>query len=494
MQTNIFIHAAILDKCKDRIFQYLDCIFKSRLLEKVENVFICFVGNNEIPINKNELLQYNDCEKINLVKVSNNLSDYEIPTLQFIYDFCKNDSDSNVLYLHTKNVGKEINLCIEDQIEYMLHFNVTKWQDCLKNLIEHDTCGVDLRDVPTLHYSGNFWWTKSSHVVKLPSPNEFNDLQKFPNPLNSARHNQEFWICYDKSKKHFSMWDCGINSYERHLHRYSRKNYDTNNFDVTIILQGVIYNESMLYQIIQNYKQLANIIVSSYFLNNQSFYNKLKNTYPEIIFIDNDLTAFENNLICSNNYSKIHSPAGNVYMNNYYYQIKTTESALKFVKTKYVIKTRVDFYFSDMNCFIDEMFRNNDIITIISIYIRSYDYCLANNINYHPSDICYGGKMEIINYLSEYELNNFCLQLGCSEEKKWRHYCNLKLKEKKIEEQDILKNKDIYSDFMSEIFNVYPINKNNCSYNFKGITFINDSIKSSKEYFCLDVVNNAYLY
>ena len=52
-----------------------------------------------------------------------------------------------------------------------------------------------------------------------------------------------------------------------------------------------------------------------------------------------------------------------------------------------------------------------------------------------------------------------------------------------MEEQDILKNSNIYSDFMSDIFNVYPINKNGCLYNFKGTTFFNDSVKSSKEYF-----------
>ena len=257
------------------------------------------------------------------------------------------------------------------------------------------------------------------------------------------------------------------------------------NNDVTIILQGVIHDESIFVKIIENYKKIANIIVSSYFLNNQPFYSKLKNTYPEIIFIDNDLKKFENELICSNNYSKSDKQDSNAYLNNYYYQIKTTEAALKFVKTKYVIKSRVDFYFSDMNSFMNEMVQNSDIITIISIYIRNYDFCVSNNLKYHPSDICYGGKMEIINYVSECELKNFCLECICSEDRKWRYYCNIKMKEKKIKEQDIFKNVNVYSDFMSEIFNVYPINKNNASYNFKGNTFFNDSIKSSKGYFML---------
>jgi hypothetical protein len=188
-------------------------------------MFICFVGSEEIPITENELVEYNGFEKIKLVKVSDNLLDYELPTLQFIYEYSKENSDYNVLYLHTKNVGKEINLCIEDQIEYMLYFNAIKWRECINSLIDCDTCGVDLREEPVLHYSGNFWWAKSSYLLTLPSPYEFNNLSQYPNPLNSIRHNQEFWICYDKTKRHCSMWDCGINCYERHLHRYGRELY-----------------------------------------------------------------------------------------------------------------------------------------------------------------------------------------------------------------------------------------------------------------------------
>ena len=94
----------------------------------------------------------------------------------------------------------------------------------------HKTCGVDLRRDPTLHYSGNFWWSNASYIATLPEPCEFNNLQKYPNPLNSLRHNQEFWICYHKeSDYHYSLWDCGINCYERHLHRYPKTYYLVNN-------------------------------------------------------------------------------------------------------------------------------------------------------------------------------------------------------------------------------------------------------------------------
>jgi len=224
MNNTIFIHAAILDKCSDRLIQYFNIIEQSHIAETLTNIFICFVGNI-IPISEKILSKYTFREKIILQYSSNNLADYELPTLQLVYEYSKINPNHNILYLHTKNVGKEINPCIEDQIEYMLYFNIIKWKDCIDKLQSSWTCGVDLRNEPTLHYSGNFWWAKAEYISTLPSPYEFNNLKIYPNPLNSLRHNQEFWICYNKLSKHISLWDCGINCYERHLHRYSKELY-----------------------------------------------------------------------------------------------------------------------------------------------------------------------------------------------------------------------------------------------------------------------------
>jgi len=226
MNNAIFIHAAILDKCKERIIQYLDIIKESKLNNNVTFIYICFIGSEEIPLRTNDIREYNHNNQIKMIKLSDNLTDYELPTLNFLYKFCLINPTYNVLYLHTKNVGKEINLCIEDQIQYMLYFLVTKWENCTEKLNNYDACGVDLRVNPTLHYSGNFWWSKADNIISLPSPIEFNNLNKYPNPLNSLRHNQEFWVCYNNTnKKYISIWDCKISVYERHLHRYPKELY-----------------------------------------------------------------------------------------------------------------------------------------------------------------------------------------------------------------------------------------------------------------------------
>ena len=225
MSNAIFIHAAILDKCKERIIQYLDVIKGSNLNKNTTFIYICFIGREKIPLSNIDIVEYNDNNQIKMIKLSDNLADYELPTLNFLYNFSLENPTYNILYLHTKNVGKEINLCIEDQIEYMLYFLVSKWEKCINNLLDFDTCGVDLRKIPTLHYSGNFWWSNANNIISLPSPIEFSNLSVYPNPLNSARHNQEFWVCYNKNQKHISMWDCGISVYERHLHRYPKESY-----------------------------------------------------------------------------------------------------------------------------------------------------------------------------------------------------------------------------------------------------------------------------
>lgn len=219
MNNIIVIHAAILCGCKERLIQYLNIIKESELINNVNYIYICFVGDKNIPLTISDLVDYNYNNNIVLLRLSKNLNDYELPTLNFLYE-CIRNNNYNVLYLHTKNVGKEINECIEDQIKYMLYFLVYKWKICVNNLLTFDVCGVDLRNEPTTHFSGNFWWSKSSHILKLPKPYDFNDLTKYSNPLNSLRHNQEFWICFKNNNKFLSLWDCNINVYERHLNRY----------------------------------------------------------------------------------------------------------------------------------------------------------------------------------------------------------------------------------------------------------------------------------
>jgi hypothetical protein len=224
IDNNIFIHVALLPRWEEILFKFLKNINDSGLINKISNIHINFSGKYDNKIS--ELNNY-FC-KLN-ISLYPNLQDYELPTLKKIYDFSLKNKNSNILYLHTKGVGKQINLCIEDWVNYEIYFLIEKHQLCLDMIKNYNTVGVDLRKEPTLHYSGNFWWSKSSYISTLPDPFDFSNINKYPNPLNSQRHNQEFWICYNSNTgKSKSLWDCKINVYERHLHRYEPYKYINN--------------------------------------------------------------------------------------------------------------------------------------------------------------------------------------------------------------------------------------------------------------------------
>lgn len=195
-------------------------IVDSNLYEHVDQIYINCIGStstNPFSYLKKVIFHHNE----------SGLETFEISTQEIIHKFSKETPKYNVLYLHTKGVGKEINECIEDWVNYMAYFLIEKWRTCVQELESNDTIGVDLRPQPVLHYSGNFWWARSEYLATLPSPTEY---KTHPNPLNSERHNQEFWICHRSEARHKALWDCGINCYERHLHRYPLRNYSNNNF------------------------------------------------------------------------------------------------------------------------------------------------------------------------------------------------------------------------------------------------------------------------
>ena len=128
--------------------------------------------------------------------------DWEIPTLKSLKDYCDNVSEETyVLYIHHKGVTHIGNEAVNDWRDLMMYFNVTKWRECVEQLDNgHDTAGVLWRgNYHHLHYSGNFWWARSSYIKKLPKvrmPVENNYFGQFglgpPGYLHKM--DAEFWI------------------------------------------------------------------------------------------------------------------------------------------------------------------------------------------------------------------------------------------------------------------------------------------------------------
>lgn len=213
----IFIHAAILDRVSERLQQYVSLMQESGLLDVAQRVVVSFIGKDPIPE-----VPYTSVQPVHS---SSDLQEFEVPTQQLLYEYAVSNPDAKILYLHTKGVGKEVNMCIEEWVAYMIHFLVKEWKHAVESLESCVSCGVDLSAEPTLHYSGNFWWARADYIASLPPPSEFKNIERYPNPLHSERHNQEFWVCWNKSKPHCSLWNSNINVYHRHISRYPSDQY-----------------------------------------------------------------------------------------------------------------------------------------------------------------------------------------------------------------------------------------------------------------------------
>ncbi len=116
----------------------------------------------------------------------------EWSTLEHVHRWAKKN-DGYALYMHTKGVYRR-GPTVEDWRRMMTYFCVTRWRDCIKLFDDHrvGAVGCNLRNkppkakyfktkkwegmpdpatvVPLYHFSGNFWWARSSAVRPLSHP------------------------------------------------------------------------------------------------------------------------------------------------------------------------------------------------------------------------------------------------------------------------------------------------------------------------------------
>jgi hypothetical protein len=213
----IYFHIATIGKYQDIFDEIYSQIMESNLINQVSSINLCIVGQGDLIIRENDKIKiYQDSD----------ISSGEFFTLDLLKTFSDSvEQNHKILYLHTKGVTTPDNPCIDDWRKYMTYFNINQYEKCLYSLNQYDSCGVDLVDDPTLHYSGNIWWANSSYIKKLPTINEI----KFPktSPILSIRHNAEFWIGMGNGNLK-SLWNSNINVYERHLHQYPKIKYVCN--------------------------------------------------------------------------------------------------------------------------------------------------------------------------------------------------------------------------------------------------------------------------
>ena len=151
---------------------------------------------------------------------------YEGQTLRFLHKACQ-ERDIDVLYVHSK--GYTSNTAhISSWRQILNHYTISEWPKCLKHLEMVDVVGV--KDSQSLEYtvSGNFWWSKSEYIRKLPEPLDSTVYQLHPGfqpDGPSYRYAFEHWLGVERPTVHHIV-DTRTNHY---LDYCFLENLSTNN-------------------------------------------------------------------------------------------------------------------------------------------------------------------------------------------------------------------------------------------------------------------------
>jgi hypothetical protein len=186
-------------------------LIKSGLYDISETIDICVLSSN-----------FHEDLDIRLPKFNIHIKGdpvlYERPTLLHLHEKAKNDNDEVYYwYLHTKGLrwfGTSNEQNVVDWINLLLFWNVYRWKDAVEKLDRgFEVYGCNQTNEPVNHYSGNFWWTKSSYLKRLP------------NVIGPEYNDPEFWIMKENPK-----WLCifrsGLEGMGHYSNRYDRSLYE----------------------------------------------------------------------------------------------------------------------------------------------------------------------------------------------------------------------------------------------------------------------------
>ena len=210
----IYIHIYCFNNWKEIVHTFLHKIISSKLYSIVSEVRCVVLGNGDI---SDIIQQY---PKVRIMFQSDDTSFYEKKILQLLYEHSQREN-FYVLYLHTNGIKyngkyKKIN----KWIDYMTYFNVSKYTNMIKLLKYNDVVGVNLENNPEnpIHFSGNFWWSKSKYIQTLDTNYLYNRWNK-QQYRNVTDYN--IWITSGNGN-YASVWNSGLNHYRQ---EYPTKKY-----------------------------------------------------------------------------------------------------------------------------------------------------------------------------------------------------------------------------------------------------------------------------
>jgi hypothetical protein len=191
MEIRAYYHILLVNNWKEIVIEQLTVMKRSGLYKIAREIKIGALGSD---LKELEAV-LKDYPKCSIAYYSENVKEYEFATLDILHEDSKKGKPFYGVYFHVKGVSFPLNSGGKYWRDYMNHYNLTTWKECVKKLQKgYDLCGVKLlgpqdRGGWNLHYSGNFFWFKSTYIKKLT-----------PETTRKDRFRAEFWSCTGKPK------------------------------------------------------------------------------------------------------------------------------------------------------------------------------------------------------------------------------------------------------------------------------------------------------
>jgi hypothetical protein len=201
----IYLHICCIEKYLKIINDILYHIKKSGLYDIIDEIRCGVLGEIYDKVLEDPKIVLRGC--------SSDLSLYESFTLNKMLEDSKTE-DFYCLYLHSKGVTRGDNPFVKSWVDYLCYFDIYCHKKCIELLENNDTVGVNLQDKEgeKCHYSGNFWWSKSSYIKRLDKVSNLN------------YNDPEFWLTMRKMGKYASLWNSNANHYHEMYHEENYKN------------------------------------------------------------------------------------------------------------------------------------------------------------------------------------------------------------------------------------------------------------------------------
>ena len=150
--------------------------------------------------------------------------EYERPTLLYIKSHCIYDGENTFyFYVHTKGIrhlGTEQEPFVIDWIKLLLYWNIEKWETSL-SILSQDCYWTYGCNHTGIHYSGNFWWSKPSHIRRLSDyiPEYYTAPEDWVTMLYYGQ------IKVPIHREYYSVFNSGLEGLGHYTNPYSETNY-----------------------------------------------------------------------------------------------------------------------------------------------------------------------------------------------------------------------------------------------------------------------------